>query len=453
MVSVGWSRVQSRALSALVGRGAARAASRRRPPGEWLLVAAMLGCAGPAAERGLGVVRRDSAGVQLVENRLPVWGPGDEWRVEPHPMLVLDTTGAGGVVPPYRVAAVSRLQDRRFAVADGGNQELRIYDSTGVYQDRIAGPGDGPGEFRGLGRLWRFRGDSLMAADWQGWSYELSVFGPDGRLARSWSAALPPGEEGRVAPAAVTGAGDILMITVSTIRGTMPPRVERALERAYVYDGRGRPGPPVGRFPGQLWYRGPETKLSVVGLTISSRFAADAIGFYAGDPDRPVIRRYLTSGTLVRVITIPGSGVPVTDEDLGRERARAHEALKQRYQQLEGWSIPASLRALIEDQHALVDEMPYPETFPPYDAFFTDPRQHLWIRRYRRAGHDDPHAFWVLDAGGRWLGTVLMPPDLSVLEIGDDYVVGVRKDELDIEYIQVHRLYRSSLPSLDPKGR
>ena len=46
----------------------------------------------------------------------------------------------------------------------------------------------------------------------------------------------------------------------------------------------------------------------------------------------------------------------------------------------------------------------------------------------------------VFDPDGIWLGTVATPRGLRVTEIGTDYVVGVWRDELDVEYIRVYDL-------------
>jgi hypothetical protein len=34
------------------------------------------------------------------------------------------------------------------------------------------------------------------------------------------------------------------------------------------------------------------------------------------------------------------------------------------------------------------------------------------------------------------------PPGLRVTDIDDDYIVGIHRDELDVEYVHVHRLLR-----------
>ncbi|NNM34643.1 MAG: hypothetical protein HKO53_16305, partial [Gemmatimonadetes bacterium] len=49
----------------------------------------------------------------------------------------------------------------------------------------------------------------------------------------------------------------------------------------------------------------------------------------------------------------------------------------------------------------------------------------------------------VFDPDGRLLGRVETPPGLRVLQIGADFMVGHRNDELDVEHIQVWGLDRN----------
>jgi hypothetical protein len=48
----------------------------------------------------------------------------------------------------------------------------------------------------------------------------------------------------------------------------------------------------------------------------------------------------------------------------------------------------------------------------------------------------------VLDMTGAAVATVRTPPDLWVLEIGADYVLGVAHDSLDVETVRLYRLSR-----------
>jgi hypothetical protein len=55
---------------------------------------------------------------------------------------------------------------------------------------------------------------------------------------------------------------------------------------------------------------------------------------------------------------------------------------------------------------------------------------------------DEPPRWIVFDSDGRWLGAVEVPPNGRVSEIGADYVLGVWRDELDVERVQMFELIK-----------
>ena len=104
------------------------------------------------------------------------------------------------------------------------------------------------------------------------------------------------------------------------------------------------------------------------------------------------------------------------------------------------------------------------------ESFFLDDQGCLWVRRLpvgddegRRLEVPAPPDFeravrsWVvwLPSGlhdvfrpdGVYLGTVKLPQDLDVMEIGMDYVLGVARDELGAEYVQGYGLDRGGAPN------
>ena len=65
--------------------------------------------------------------------------------------------------------------------------------------------------------------------------------------------------------------------------------------------------------------------------------------------------------------------------------------------------------------------MPFPKNEPAYTALKVDAGHRIWARAW---AFDDEAATWdVFDPTGRFLGTVAVPPDLAVLQIGTDYLL------------------------------
>ena len=93
----------------------------------------------------------------------------------------------------------------------------------------------------------------------------------------------------------------------------------------------------------------------------------------------------------------------------------------------------ASVRAWFTD-------LPRPERKPAYGRFLTDPTGALWVAEYAARG--EPARWDVFDAQGRWMGPVAMPGDFRLLEIGAEHIVGVVRDHLDVERVEVRGLLR-----------
>lgn len=109
---------------------------------------------------------------------------------------------------------------------------------------------------------------------------------------------------------------------------------------------------------------------------------------------------------------------------------------------LEG--MPAGSR---EDMRRRMREPPMASTLPVLRTIHLDWVGNLWVEPFSPAGSDTP-PFEVYGADGVWLGTVAFPPGLALemspglgigsglrpgFEIGDDYVLGVWRDEIGVE--------------------
>jgi hypothetical protein len=96
------------------------------------------------------------------------------------------------------------------------------------------------------------------------------------------------------------------------------------------------------------------------------------------------------------------------------------------------------------ETRAVVEVLPAPELRPPYSDLHLDSEGFVWLSRYRntRLEPDDPTLWYVFDPDGSWLGSIMTPPRFTVFEIGEDYLLGVRRDELDVEHVQLLRLRR-----------
>lgn len=94
---------------------------------------------------------------------------------------------------------------------------------------------------------------------------------------------------------------------------------------------------------------------------------------------------------------------------------------------------------------AAVSRLPAADTEAGYHYVKVSPQGHLWVRNSLRP---DAHVAWtVYDLDARPIGRVTTPPRFEIHEIGRDYVLGVGRDPLDVEYVQLFRLTGAPTPS------
>lgn len=97
------------------------------------------------------------------------------------------TIGAAEGDPPYlpHWATARLLPDGRIAVADGGSDEVRVFDASGRHVASWGGEGEGPGELMALTQIAPWPGDSLVA--WYSQGLSRSVFDGSGEFGCSFS--------------------------------------------------------------------------------------------------------------------------------------------------------------------------------------------------------------------------------------------------------------------------
>lgn len=391
----------------------------------------LAGCGGEAEDSG--AIVRDSAGIRIVENRAPVWAPGEEWRLSAEPGVQIGMVEGAPNYQLFRVNGARRLQDGRTVVANGGTQELRFYDPSGRHLLSAGRQGSGPGEFRALTRMDLHPSDSIVVYD--SGNRRVSLFDYEGRYARSF-ALEPPEGRSIPEPVGVLGDGSVLA-RLNALVG--PQDVREGLQRSSSLYARytlaGGLADTIGSFQGAESYLvttvsgGRVVRLEVFLLPFGRNptVAAGIESLYFGGGDSYEIAGYAVDGSLRRLVRLDRPNLPVTPEDIERLTQERLQAV-----------TDAERRASLERRYA---EMPYPQFMPAYQRILPDAEENLWVENYRRPGDVVPR--WsVFDVGGRFLGDVVMPVGFSAHQIGSDFVLGVWEDELEVEYVQLYELFK-----------
>lgn len=410
---------------------AARLPMNLPPVSTWLILlfSTALGCGGENSRQAASI-SRDSAGVRIVENFRGTWTV--PWQVDDEPRLTIGSIGGDPDQELDQVTGAVTFAADRIVVANGGRLELLFYDRDGVLLRRVGGRGGGPGEFQSLEWVARFGVDSVLALDV--WGQRVSYFDAAGNFIRSVrlepNARLPFPR-----PVGVFGDGSFLGTKGIFALGGEPPagRAERELEPLFHISSDGQTATHLGSFPGReraIVPSGPRGGLERRQRPFGREtvFAAAGDRFYVADNESYEIRVYSITGQLIQVIR--KQAVPI------RLEASHVEAFED--------SVLATVDAAARPRtRVLFASMPPPpETYPAFaPAIHIDSDLNLWLRESSRPG--DPRSLWsVFSAAGNLLGVVEMPPGIEVLDIGADYVLGLHRDELDVEYVQYFHLRR-----------
>ena len=384
-----------------------------------------------------GPIVRDSAGIRIVENTTPQWQEGREWRLSEKPLVDI---GGGDTEEDqlFRVRGAVRLSDGKIVVANGGTNELRFYSAHGEHIASAGGQGGGPGEFRGLWWIGRYRGDSLIAFDQlQG---RISVFDDLGQLGRT----VTIRSQGEGAPpnflniSGVWGDGSMLLFSYSRnyFFGTKGPlRFQNALARygpdGVLIDSLGiHPGLEAVGIPS-----GPSTVYFYVPFSRTTDYVVYDDGFYVASNDTYTIERYDLTGNLKALVRKDYELVQPTDTMIEGVLTTVL-----------GDSPSPGMRRLADEAM----EMAPHETIPAfgkarattgYPQVVVDDLANLWVLEIDPFGASSPR--WsIFNPEGFLFGTLVFPRSFRPLDIGSDYALGVWRDADDVEHVQLYDLIK-----------
>lgn len=335
--------------------------------------------------------------------------------------------------PAYQFDNVraSLLHANRIVVLNGGSQDLRFFDLDGRHVRTVGRKGGGPGEFENAFWLGPHAGDSILVYDFS--QRRISVLDREGAFGRSVTPEFSFGNmAGRLAdgsfvvrPGVIFGAGSappsgLQRPDIVLLRATLEGQVSDTLA---IYPGS-EALMESGGTAGQRWIR-----IRTQPFGRSTQVAAGDSTIYVGTSDAWSIDVLDPEGSLIGLIRRSRELGPVTPDVIERYVASQLDALRNQDARQEN-----------ERFYATVD---YPERLPAYGSMRVDDDGNLWVQDYVVA-RDDSLRWSIFDRAGRILGRVSMPPGMAVHQIGPDYVLGMVRDELDVEHIVLFGLARGS---------
>ena len=149
-------------------------------------------------------------------------------------------------------------------------------------------------------------------------------------------------------------------------------------------------------------------------------------GIVVGSNDRLEYLIYDATGSPRLLVRAPEFDLPIEAEEVSRIRAS----------KLEGANDSPEIRRRVE---ATFSDFPLPELRPAFSDIRVSREGEVWLAEYEYEA-DSVSTWVVLDVQGTLLGRVEVPPGFQIHEIGEDYLLGVWKDELGVPFVRRYRI-------------
>jgi len=400
----------------------------------------LLGCSSESVGDRSGTAVRDSGGITIVENTEAAWSDRSAWRLGADPTISIGS-GIGGdsALQFANILGVHRLPKGGIALLDAWAPAVVFLDASGSHVGRVARRGTGPGEFptRSVRGSFTCGTDSIYVVVGQ----NIAVYVGPGEYVRTFALEQP-------ANVRTCSSGSLFAETqYGSWRSSAGMFTDSTVLVAFNLDGSRRSV--IDTLPRQIsnWMLGPEgAGYSVapfsptLSATSSGRLLATGLG------DRFEIEIRDSSGAVVRLLRVPGLERPVGSSEV--------DAFLQYV--LNPWRGNADERQQLEQKvNAAIDQL-----LPAFAELRFDADGNLWARAFDNLdavafydysrfgpGIERPtlvhlRRWMVVDPDGRYLGVVETPPNFTVYEIGSDHILGVWRDELDIQYVREYPLVK-----------
>lgn len=349
--------------------------------------------------------------IEVTNTGRPLWTAETRWRLEED--LRLGTAAAADWDPEEfgDIQSVASDSRGRIYVLEGMTQEIRVFDSAGVYVHTIGGRGRGPGEFSGASELDLGPGDTLMVLD--DGLMRFSVFASDGTFVGNHRrdivgtgapvrSTLQDGSYLDWAPAFPDGRFGARVLFY-------PVRYEPGFERVDTF-------PPV-EYSQPMVPSGRRPLMDFGGFLVASPDDGGTLWF-AHSREYRIYRRSLEGDTAL-VFSLPVDAVPVGESD--REYVRNR------------WSRRPEI--LSEQLEAL------PETKPVVYGVVPDNAGHILVFA-DVAGHAPGTVLDVFRESGEYLGRARLPTPAPlnpnrppIVHVSPEYLYIVVEDEMEVPYV------------------
>ena len=385
-----------------------------------ILAAVLAACAGDTEPTGeIQVQIRDSAGVRIVE-----------YAGEPE--VTAPFSLAAG--PLYRHGA--NPGDYEFQFVDAGGllpdgsavvawySEVIVLSPDGTTHEVLARAGEGPGEVISPYAVFVLGRDSVLVPDDR--QSRLTLFVGDS-VARIVS--LPRAAHFGVA--GIGSSGELMMMDRYPSRLWIDIEEEWLAGHMTLFDietGALDTVASYDHYPRQRSGQ-PSPIIRPIG-----EVAAAAGRFVYTRSDRPEIAWRLPDGRVTQIVRWRPEPNLLTEELL--EHGEAYNRMIGRRH----YGVPdARLEEIIQEDMARYRVM-VGQPIPYFGSPFADADGNLWLPSYRPAYPEEGSPYTVISPDGEWLGEVETPPRFRILDVTGGLLLGVLRDDLDVQNVVVYEL-------------
>jgi hypothetical protein len=339
-----------------------------------------------------------------------------EWRISSVPDVSIGNPQEGFAGDFLRITGATVLQDGRIIIADQAPRQS-VFQADGSHVTSIGRSGQGPGEFTSIQWIRSLNGDSVLV--WDPVQYRLSTFGPDGSLAAGLTlrGAPPPHVVGRFADGSLlawsvvdypAGATGVYTLTYQLLRLSSSGGVLAEFARV----------------PGGQMYSGGQrgTRIRGAGHVLrETRVLVDEDRVLVGTGERFEVTVFDGAGDVVVSLESTAVPMPATPEYVG-------QVYPPRWARL------------------LAENLPQGHLLPATRGILVDSEGLVWVEHHP-GDLQRPSRWIVFGATGAVAAEATVPAGLQLLEVGADYVLGVWRDDLDVESVRKHALTRGGSTS------
>jgi hypothetical protein len=356
------------------------------------------------------------------------------WRVAPTPVFMVGGTDAPGETFNVISGAI-KLQDGRYAVADGKDLHISVYDHNGRQLSRFGRRGAGPGEFIWLSGIWSAGGDTIGAYDSS--QRRITRFLPDGKVVSVHPLKVPtnpsPAPGNLDAFMAAFADGSIVLCWIAAERA-QPGQYMTDRMSFGLFSRHGEFQQVLGAQTGMIRTVIPGRGGSPIAFSPFPYATAAGNYFVYSNGLQAELSLYDVRGeaALARRINVPGRAIPLSEAWRALDQVADDAA--------PGPSIDVA-RAMDRSYGSV----------PHFARMITDDAGRIWLKEYDPRRDSIPMRRSRLVPGGRYrvvrtdgvvVATIALPDNVSPIAAYGDQLLTVTLDDLDVEHFAVYRIMR-----------